>query len=99
VLRDVAGNLDAQVRGSLFAWSCRIIGVESLIKMLEIKENSEQLDLVDRIRTLLVPQESTRLDSIRDPLRALRWKKSDPPLPMVTSLPSAIGTFPVWQAG
>jgi hypothetical protein len=27
-----------------------------------------------------------------DPLRALRWKKSDPPLPMATPLPSAIGT-------
>jgi len=27
-----------------------------------------------------------------DPLQALRWKKSDPPLPMATPLPSAIGT-------
>ena len=66
VLREDTGDLEAQVRGSRFAWSCRIIGVESLVKMLEIKENSEQLDLVDRIRTLLIPKDFTRLDSIVD---------------------------------
>lgn len=64
VLRTDTGDVEAQIRGSRYAWDCRLIGVDSLLKMLEIKESSEETILIDRIRSLLVPQEYTRLDSI-----------------------------------
>ena len=56
------GDLEAQVRGSRYAWDIRIIGVGALFRVLKIKEELEDQDTVDRIRAILVPQEFTRVD-------------------------------------
>lgn len=64
--RSNTGDLEAQVRGSRYAWDIRIIGVNSLFRVLKIKEELEDQDTVDRIRAILVPQEFTRVDGIID---------------------------------
>jgi hypothetical protein len=60
------GDLEAQVRGSRYAWDIRIIGAEALFRVLKIKEELEDQNTVDRIRAILVPQEFTRVDGIID---------------------------------
>ena len=37
--REDSGALEAQVRGSRYAWDMRLISVERLIKLVQIKEN------------------------------------------------------------
>ncbi len=63
--RHDTGDLEAQVRGSIHAWSFRIISADALIKLVSLKENAE-LASVAKIHELLVPFEYTRLDKIID---------------------------------
>jgi hypothetical protein len=60
------GDLEAQVRGSRYAWDIRLISVEALLRLLRIKEELEDQQTVDRIRDILMPQEFTRVDGIID---------------------------------
>lgn len=60
------GDLEAQVRGSRFAWNIRLISVEALLRLLRIKEELEDQQTIDRIRAILMPQEYTRVDGIID---------------------------------
>ncbi len=60
------GDLEAQVRGSRFAWDIRLISVDALLRLLRIKEELEDQQTVDRIRAILTPQEYTRVDGIID---------------------------------
>lgn len=60
------GDLEAQVRGSRFAWNIRLISVDALLRLLRIKEELEDQQTVDRIRAILMPQEYTRVDGIID---------------------------------
>lgn len=64
--RQETGNLEAQIRGSRFAWSIRVISVDSLIRLMLIKENVEDPVLVQRIHNMLIPREFTRLDAIAE---------------------------------
>jgi hypothetical protein len=64
--RTDTGELEAQVRGSKYSWDVRIIGVESLIQLVRIKEASDQQETIGKIRSLLMPQEYTRIDSLVD---------------------------------
>ena len=64
--RDDTGALEAQVRGSRYAWEMRLIGIEGLIKLVQIKEKSEEQATVHQIRQLLQPFEYTKLDRIID---------------------------------
>jgi hypothetical protein len=55
--REDTGALEAQVRGSRFAWDIRLISVERLIKLVQIKEKSDDPATVIQIRQLLHPFE------------------------------------------
>lgn len=63
--RQDTGDLEAQVRGSRHAWDIRLISLESLTKLVKLKEGTEE-DTVDKIRDVLVPFEYTRVDRIID---------------------------------
>ncbi len=64
--REETGELEAQVRGSRHAWDIRLISADSLIKLVQLKENAEAPDTGRKIRSLLTPMEYTRLDEVID---------------------------------
>ena len=64
--RKDTGGLEAQVRGSRHAWDIRIISAEALLKLVLTKEDADNTTTIDKIRSLLIPQELTRLDFIVD---------------------------------
>lgn len=64
--RQDTGALEAQIRGSRHAWTMRVIGAASLIRLLRTKVRSESDNVVARIKSLLRPVEYTRLDGIVD---------------------------------
>lgn len=64
--REDTGALEAQVRGSRYAWEVRLISVEGLIKLVQIKEKSDDPSTIHQIRQLLQPFEYTKLDRIID---------------------------------
>ena len=64
--RKDTGALEAQVRGSKFAWTMRIIGIDALIKMVKIKESSCEKEVTEQIWNIFKPIEYTRVDKIVD---------------------------------
>lgn len=62
--RQDTGTLEDQLRGSKYNWKMRIVGVEALFKALELREQSEDPALTERIAELLIPAEYTRVDQI-----------------------------------
>lgn len=64
--RQDTGELEAQVRGSRHAWEVRLISVEALIKLVKLKENSDEPETGGKIRSVLMPVEYTRLDRLVD---------------------------------
>lgn len=64
--REDSGALEAQVRGSRYAWEMRLISVEGLIKLVQIKEKSDDPGSLLQIRQLLQPFEYTKIDKIID---------------------------------
>jgi hypothetical protein len=64
--RQDTGDLEAQIRGSRHAWDVRLISVDSLIRLLTIREEVEDPSIEARIRAILVPREFTRVDGIID---------------------------------
>jgi hypothetical protein len=64
--RQDTGELEAQVRGSRHAWDMRLISADSLIKLVQLKEDSEGTDTGRKMRTLLASREFTRLDQLVD---------------------------------
>ncbi len=62
--RKDTGSLEAQIRGSRHSWDMRVVGVESLIKLMKVKEKSSEDQTVSQIRDLLQPFEYTRIDRI-----------------------------------
>jgi hypothetical protein len=64
--RNDTGSLEAQVRGSRHAWDIRLISVDALFRLLAIKEEVDEEETVRRIRSILTPQEFTRVDGIID---------------------------------
>lgn len=64
--RQDTGDLEAQIRGSRFAWDIRLISVEALFRLVVIKEELEDPSIIQRIHQILVPREFTRLDEIAD---------------------------------
>lgn len=61
--RQDTGDLEAQVRGSRYAWTVRLISVDALSKLVAIKERTEE-STTRKIHDLLVPFEYTKLDQI-----------------------------------
>ena len=64
--REDTGALEAQVRGSRYAWDMRLISIEGLIKLVQIKEKSDDPSTLKQIRQLLQPFEYTKVDKIID---------------------------------
>ena len=64
--RQDTGDLEAQIRGSKHAWDVRMIGIESLLRLLEIKENLNDQRSLGQITELLRPIEYTRVDKLID---------------------------------
>jgi len=64
--REDTGALEAQIRGSRYAWEMRLISVERLIKLVQIKEKSDDPATIHQIRQLLQPFEYTKIDKIID---------------------------------
>ncbi len=60
------GGLEAQIRGSKFAWDIRLISIEGLVKLLYIKENLDDPHIITKIREILIPKEYTKVDGIID---------------------------------
>ena len=64
--REDTGAVEAQVRGSRYAWEMRLISVEGLIKLVQVKEKSDDPGTIHQIRQLLQPFEYTKIDRIID---------------------------------
>lgn len=64
--RQDTGDLEAQIRGSRYAWDIRIISVDALLRLMSTKEEVEDPQIIQRIHSILVPREFTRLDEIAD---------------------------------
>lgn len=64
--RQDTGDLEAQIRGSRYAWSVRMVSVEALIKLMFVNAEVEDQALTDKIRKVLLPFEYTRVDHIID---------------------------------
>jgi hypothetical protein len=64
--REDTGEVEAQIRGSRHAWDIRLISVEALLKLLQVKENSNDVETGTKIRSLFAPVEYTRLDRMVD---------------------------------
>lgn len=64
--REDTDALEAQVRGSRYAWDMRLISIERLIKLVQIKEKSDDPATLTQIRQLLQPFEYTKIDRIID---------------------------------
>ena len=59
-------DLEAQIRGSRYAWDVRLISIRALLKLLDIKIKLENPQVVQQIRSILAPREYTRVDDIVD---------------------------------
>lgn len=64
--REDTDDLEAQVRGSRYAWNIRLISVDALLRLLKLRVSLDDLSVESQIREILVPQEFTRLDRIVD---------------------------------
>lgn len=64
--REDTGDLEAQIRGSRLAWDTRLISVDSLIKLMKVKEKLSDPLVSHRINNSLRPVEFTRIDSLID---------------------------------
>lgn len=64
--REDTGDLEAQIRGSRHAWDIRLLSIDSLIKLLVLKENLNDNKTIQQITELLKPREYTRIDRLID---------------------------------
>lgn len=64
--RNDTGEFEAQIRGSRHAWDMRVISADALVKLLQVKENSNDEATGLQIRSLFAPVEYTRLDKMVD---------------------------------
>ena len=76
--RDDTGALEAQIRGSRHAWTMRMIGAASLVRLLQVKVSSESSTVVARVKSLLRPIEYTRVDGIVDLMFEVRADTDEP---------------------
>ncbi|MHB8752593.1 MAG: hypothetical protein ACYDBJ_25790 [Aggregatilineales bacterium] len=62
--REDTGSLEAQIRGSRHAWEIRLISIDALIQLMFLRESVEDHNIVQRIHSILIPREFTKLDEI-----------------------------------
>lgn len=92
--RQDTGELEAQIRGSRHAWDVRVISAEALIKLVQLKENSEALETGLKIRSLLIPVEYTRLDRMVDVMFTTAADVESSPLASAPLAPIAADVIP-----
>ena len=63
--REDTGALEAQIRGSKYAWEMRLISADRLSALLPIKEQSGDF-VINQIKEILQPFEYTKIDKIID---------------------------------
>lgn len=56
--------LEAQIRGSRHAWDIRLISLEALFKLVQLKNETDNPASARLLRLVLVPREYTKLDSL-----------------------------------
>ena len=71
--RQDTGDLEAQIRGSKFAWDVRVISVESLIDLAGLLEVAVDQETEEALRSSLLPVEYTRVDYLVDLLSKLAF--------------------------
>jgi hypothetical protein len=59
-------ELEAQIRGSRHAWDIRLISVDGLKRLVQLKEDVDDPATVRKIGEILIPYEYTRVDRIID---------------------------------
>lgn len=64
--REDTGGLESQIRGSRYAWDIRLISIDSIIRLINLKEKLDEPAIVSKIYNILIPREFTRLDEIVD---------------------------------
>ena len=64
--REDTGELEAQIRGSRYAWDVRLISIDALLRLLKIRQDLESPTVEAQIREVLIPREYTRVDEIID---------------------------------
>lgn len=64
--RQDTGDLEAQIRGSRHAWDIRLVSAEALLRLMRLKENVEDPQILKKISEVLTPQEFTKIDGIID---------------------------------
>jgi len=79
--RQDTGELEAQVRGSRYAWTVRLISVDALTRLLFIKEQADDISLVNKIRQILLPIDYTRVDNIVDLVFEAQQEQEDKDTP------------------
>lgn len=57
-------DLEAQIRGSRHAWHVRLISVDALARLMTLKEEVEDPQIISQISQILIPREFTKLDGI-----------------------------------
>jgi hypothetical protein len=77
--RQDTGDLEAQIRGSRHAWDIRLISLDALIRLAEVKEELSDWSTSNKINQLLRPVEYTRLDGIVELLFAAKQDLETPP--------------------
>ncbi len=76
--RQDTGDLEAQIRGSQHAWDVRLISVDALLRLAEVKEQLNDWSTSNKINQLLRPVEYTRLDGIVELLFAAKQDLDTP---------------------
>lgn len=62
--RQDTGDLEAQIRGSRYGWNIRLISIDALVRLLQLKETVADPAILDKIVGILLPREFTRVDGI-----------------------------------
>lgn len=76
--RQDTGDLEAQIRGSRHAWDIRLISVDALVRLAEVKVQLNDWATSNKINQLLRPVEYTRLDGIVELLFATKQDLDTP---------------------
>ncbi len=64
--RQDTGDLEAQIRGSRHAWNIRVLSIDALSKLLDLRESVNDNKILSQINEILKPLEFTRLDKLID---------------------------------
>lgn len=62
--RQDTGDLEAQIRGSRYAWDVRVISAEALLDLADLVEVAVDDDTAKALRSSLLPVEYTRIDHL-----------------------------------